>query len=605
MFQNKSTYYGIFLLILCAIAGISYSGFAEIAYHFVTSHSGDNLPLILSFFEVGLIFLLGFYSFYLAKNIHIPSFVIAIFLGVAAKPFLETILIAQDGNILNVLVAIGATLILFGGGLETPFENFKKLFPKIALLSFPGLLITAILLAYVTVGTGSIMNITITVGTGVLLGAILASTDPAAIVPVLKVLRFKNKDTKDIVVSESALTDVTGTLLTLAFLAIVTVAVKEWITLDTIPDYYAKIVSKETMTMLGKELIFGIIFGIIWYYLLNGLVKFKHHQDTEFEVDSAFFLFVPLMIFALALTFHGSGYLAAFIVGLLFTVHHKIRNSEHFFNQLVEGYMKPMIFILLGALIDIWALIEYAGIGIAVAFIFMFVIRPITVFVSLSAYLFVRGKQKMTVQELLFISFVRETGAIPAVLLVTLQSQMSNSPALAEFLGQGMLEIGMWVILLSLIIEPMLTPFVAKKLGVAEIMTDEDSLEPEKISQTSSAILATRWFTFLERIDTVVDWCKNHQIRNIIVLLCLENKYSEAEEKKVHDAALNKFKSIENNHPDIQCYFVSRKWLLQTNITELADNKNSRVAAIFVGKKMLDYRLSEIKNLQIPLRFMD
>jgi len=98
----------------------------------------------------------------------------------------------------------------------------------------------------------------------------------------------------------------------------------------------------------------------------------------------------------------------------------------------------------------------------------------------------------MTVQELLFISFVRETGAIPAVLLVTLQSQMSNSPALAEFLGQGMLEIGMWVILLSLIIEPMLTPFVAKKLGVAEIMTDEDSLEPEKISQTSSAILATR-----------------------------------------------------------------------------------------------------------------
>jgi len=353
MFQNKSSYYAIFVLTLCVIAGISHSGLAEVAHHFVASHNSENLPLILSFFEVGLIFLLGFYSFYLAKNIHIPSFVIAIFLGIAAKPFLETVLVAQNGNILNVLVAIGATLILFGGGLETPFENFKKLFPKIALLSFPGLLLTAILLAYVTVGTGSIMHISITVGTGVLIGAILASTDPAAIVPVLKLLRFKNKDTKDIVVSESALTDVTGTLLTLAFLSIVTMAVKEGITLDNIPDYYAKIVSKETMTMLGKELVFGIIFGVFGYYLLNGLVKFKHHQDTEFEVDSAFFLFVPLMIFALALTFHGSGYLAAFIVGLLFTVHHKIRNSEHFFNQLVEGYMKPMIFILLGALIDI------------------------------------------------------------------------------------------------------------------------------------------------------------------------------------------------------------------------------------------------------------
>ena len=98
----------------------------------------------------------------------------------------------------------------------------------------------------------------------------------------------------------------------------------------------------------------------------------------------------------------------------------------------------------------------------------------------------------MTVQELLFISFVRETGAIPAVLLVTLQSQMNNNAALAQFLGNGMLEIGMWVILLSLIIEPMLTLFVAKKLGVAEIMEDEDTLAPEDISETSSVILATR-----------------------------------------------------------------------------------------------------------------
>lgn len=605
MFQNKSSYYGIFIAILCLIAGISYSGFADLAHHFVVTHSGDNLPLILSFFEVGLIFILGFYSFYLAKNIHIPSFVIAIFLGVAAKPFLETILVAQNGNILNVLVAIGATLILFGGGLETPFASFKRLFPKIALLSFPGLLLTAFLFAYVTVGTGAALNTTITVGTGVLLGAILASTDPAAIVPVLKILRFKNKDTKDIVVSESALTDVTGTLLTLAFLSIVTLAVKNGITIDTIPAYYAEIASKETLIMLGKELLFGVLFGILGYYMLNVLVKFKHHHDEEFEVDSAFFLFVPLMIFALALAFHGSGYLAAFIVGLLFTVHHKIRNSEHFFNQLVEWYMKPMIFILLGALIDIGALLEYAGIGIAVALIFMFVLRPITVFASLGAYMFVWGKQKMTVQELLFISFVRETGAIPAVLLVTLQSQMTNSPALAQFLWNGMLEIGMWVILLSLIIEPMLTPYVAKKLWVAEIMADEDSLDPEKISETSSVMLATRGYTFLDRIDTVVDWSKNHQIRNIIVLLCLENKYSEQEEKKVHDAALKKFASIEKDHPDIQCYFVSRKWLLQNNITELADDPHSRVTAIFVGKKMLDYRLSEIKNLHIPLRFMD
>ncbi len=433
MFHKKTTYYAIFIMVLAAISGISYSPLSHMALDFV-AHDEANASLIFAFFEVSLLFLLGFYAFYLAKNIHIPSFVIAIFLGIAAKPFLEIIINANSGNTLNALVAIGATLILFGGGIETPFKSFQKLCLKIALLSFPGLLITAVLFAYVTMGIGNSLGVTLTVSAVVLLGAVLSSTDPAAIVPVLKVLRFKNKDTKDIVVSESALTDVTGTLLTLAFLSIITTAIVEGRSYDSISAYYQAIVSADTMIMLGKELFFGIVFGILGYYMLNALVKFKHHHDEEFEVDSAFFLFVPLMIFAVTLAFHGSGYLAAFVVGLLFTVHHKIRHSEHFYNQVVEGYLKPMIFILLGALIDIPALLEYAVIGIITALVFMFVIRPITVFASLGVYMWVKGHHRMTARELLFISFVRETGAIPAVLLVTIQSQVANNPAMAEFL---------------------------------------------------------------------------------------------------------------------------------------------------------------------------
>lgn len=68
-----------------------------------------------------------------------------------------------------------------------------------------------------------------------------------------------------------------------------------------------------------------------------------------------------------------------------------------------------MIFILLGALIDIPALLAYAHIGIAVALIFMFIIRPVSVFICLGAYRFVRGKHHMTWRDLWFISFVRET----------------------------------------------------------------------------------------------------------------------------------------------------------------------------------------------------
>lgn len=112
MFTKKTHYYVIFFLVLGLIGGFSYSPLTEYILDFV-HHDPANAPLILSFFEVSLIFLLSFYAFYLAKNIHIPSFVIAIFLGIAAKPYLETIIHAHDGNTLNALVAIGATLILF------------------------------------------------------------------------------------------------------------------------------------------------------------------------------------------------------------------------------------------------------------------------------------------------------------------------------------------------------------------------------------------------------------------------------------------------------------------------------------------------------------
>jgi len=50
--------------------------------------------------------------------------------------------------------------------------------------------------------------------------------------------------------------------------------------------------------------------------------------------------------------------------------------------------------------------------------------------------------------------------------------------------------------------------------------------------------------------------------------------------------------------------FISRKGFLQNNIDDLATQK-SRISTIFVGKRMLDYRLSEVKDLHTPLYFIE
>jgi cell volume regulation protein A len=138
-----------------------------------------------------------------------------------------------------------------------------------------------------------------------------------------------------------------------------------------------------------------------------------------------------------------------------------MKEIEHFFYQVIDGVAKPAIFVLVGALVDIHALIAYAPVGILAAVIFMFVLRPLMVFLMLGIYLIVPGERGLTAKELLFISFVRETGAIPAVLLVTAVARMT-SPV------NGLVEVGMWVILLTLVIAPPLTPYVARRLGVAE-----------------------------------------------------------------------------------------------------------------------------------------
>ncbi len=552
------------------------------------NHSSDH-NLLTIFFIIGIIFILSFAIFYVAHLTTIPSFVVAIFFGMAAHPLLNSII--EHHEILSALVGFSATLILFGGGLETHFHNFKKLFWKICSLSFPGLVFTAFTFSAFVLIVNHFFNTTISLTAAVLLGAVLASTDPAAIIPILKRLRFHNHLTKDIIVSESAVTDVTGTLLTVAFLGtlLTTTSLPH-----SLPGWYLTILTPTSGILLLKQIVYGILFGILGYALLEVLNKTKRRFGQEFEADAAFFLCIPILIFTMALSFGGSGYLAAFITGLLFNLTQHLHETEKFFNHTIEGFFKPVIFILLGALVNPAELIHFATIGIVLAFIFMIIIRPLAVLLTL-APLSLIGANRLGWRELVFISFVRETGAIPAVLLVTIASLKLTSM-------DGLLPIGMWVILLTLIIEPILTPTVAKFLRVAEPIADQTKADLSS-NGNPMVILGTRGHTFLERLPKVVDWAKRHHVSSIMVLLCLEDKFTTKLESEIKKQAETAFTALRIEDPSLSLSFLSRTGFLQENINALA-RETTQVSAFFVGRKMLDYRLEEIKNLAVPIYFL-
>ena len=348
-----------------------------------------------------------------------------------------------------------AALILFSGGLEMPLRDFLRLFAKIALLAFPGVLLTGFAFSAALSGFSHVFSVNLPSAVVTLLGAVLCSTDPAAIIPALQGVRFKRSDPKDIVIAESALNDVVGTLLTSVFLKLALATL-------SLAAAYKALATAATVRFLGIEIGFGVLFGIGGYMLLWLLARMKRGHSARHGADHFYFLATPILAFVGASAFGGSGFLAAFVAGLLFHTEEHLKEVESFFNHVIDGVAKPVIFLLVGALVNVHALIAYAPVGIATALAFMFVIRPAVVFVTLGIY-GLRPKERggLSWQELLFISFIRETGAIPAVLLVTVVATLTTPV-------NGLVEVGMWVILLTLVVAPPLTPHLARKLGVAE-----------------------------------------------------------------------------------------------------------------------------------------
>jgi cell volume regulation protein A len=119
-----------------------------------------------------------------------------------------------------------------------------------------------------------------------------------------------------------------------------------------------------------------------------------------------------------------------------------------------------MIFMLLGAVVPLTTMYYLLPLGVAAALVFMLVIRPIVVYISLMPWMRAQGGL-ISWREALFLSFVRETGAVSAVLLLIVV-------ALGLAASEVVLVVGVWVILLTLVIEPPLMPLVAERLGVSQ-----------------------------------------------------------------------------------------------------------------------------------------
>jgi cell volume regulation protein A len=404
---------------------------------------------------LGLIVFVGFFINRIAPKTIVPSFVWVIFAGMALQPFLS--IFTEHMHLLTVTMEIFASIILFAGGLNIRLKSFQKWFFPILILSLLGVFLTAIMFSFVLYGLSSsfgILSPTL-LPSIVILSFALASTDPTAIIPMLKNLNFKREFVKQIAVSESALTDVSGSIFTKFLLAAFLSAPA--FQNNGLAGYFSPLFRKSTYDAFALQIMTGILVGYLGFVFIKSFYN-SYKLDGEDHIDPALLIAVPIFTYSLGSTLAGAGFLAAFIAGLLSDLSGELKKASSFYEDFLDHLVNPFIFIILGALIPVGILIQYAPIGILAALVFIIIIRPLVVFISLLPWLF---KHKFVLEDLLFLSFVRETGIIAAILLIIASS---NEIIQSDFV----IAVGMWIILITLVVEPPLTPLLAKKIGMLE-----------------------------------------------------------------------------------------------------------------------------------------
>jgi potassium/hydrogen antiporter len=393
----------------------------------------------------GIILGIGIIAGLFAHKTKIPDVAVFPIIGIVIGPeALGLIDIKTDSALNQIIFLFGASYILFDGGASLRFHILKQVWITITVLATVGVMLTAVLTgaaAYYILGVPPVVAL--------LLGATLASTDPATLVPIFQQVKIRDRVAQT-VVSESAFNDATGAVTTFGVLA-VAMGTGDFSLVTSLLD-------------LLKQLVVGIIAGVAFGYLA---ALFIAHERWAFLAEYAPMVTLAAVIGAYfaADGLQASGFTAVFIFGMV------LGNRDSFGLKMEAGeakklgeyvattafIMRVFIFILLGVHVDFGLMHQYAQGGIIVVAIFMLAVRPMTVFLCALP----DRRARWGFNEMLFMCWTRETGVIPAALaglLIGMKAPGAEMIASVTFIA----------ILMTILIQAPTTKWLASRLGLLE-----------------------------------------------------------------------------------------------------------------------------------------
>ncbi|GAA3397114.1 potassium/proton antiporter [Cryptosporangium minutisporangium] len=364
-----------------------------------------------------------------ASRVGMPGLLAFLLVGIALGE--SGVGIRFDDEELTQLVGFAAlAVILAEGGLTTRWSDIRPVIGLSVVLSTLGVLTSVAAVAVCAhVALGFDWRL------GILIGAVVSSTDAAAVFSVLRRLPLRRRLSATLE-AESGFNDPPTVIL------VTVVASDAW---ETASGW-------EVGGLVIYELIAGALIGLLVGFAGQWLLNRVALPASGLYPVSA--IAIPLLAFGAAGQLHASGFLAVYVAGLVLgnaSLPH--RNATLGFAEGIAWVAQIGMFVLLGLLASPTRLDDALVPALVVGGALLLVGRPLSVLVSALPF-------RLPWREQAFLSWAGLRGAVPIVL--------ATIPAVAPLSGRARLfDVVFLLVLVFTIVQAPTLPWVARRLGVA------------------------------------------------------------------------------------------------------------------------------------------
>ncbi len=338
-----------------------------------------------------VLILLGIVSSKLSARLGLPVLVMFLLVGMLAGEDGPGGIFFDNAAAAHSLGTLALAMILFDGGLQTPLKAIKKVWKPASVLATLGVLITS-----AVTGVAAAYMLDIPLLQGLLFGAIVGSTDAAAVFALLRNagihLNTKLKATLEI---ESASNDPMAIFLTVGLLEVLVNDMK---------------LGTGLLLMFVSQMGLGALVG-----LAVGWISVKLINKIQLVATGLYPVLVAacgLLSFGITANIGGSGFLAVFITGVVIgNSRFVFQRSTFLFHDGLAWLGQITMFVVLGLLINPTSLLDVWFEGLIIALVLIFIARPLAVIPVLALFGF-------KAREITLVSWVGLRGSVPIILAI-------------------------------------------------------------------------------------------------------------------------------------------------------------------------------------------